>query len=122
MDDDGELYEFAEDWGEKTPYFVLTGFNDRKERLWLEDKIQHLGGELLYDVTWNDHITHVISKSFASTELVLGGLAAGRWVLTKAFIEDSYKAEKFLIVKKYVHDESVVTHKRTGKGSKKRNL
>ena len=71
--DDGELYEFAEDWGERTPSFVLTGFNDRKERLGLENKIQHLGGEVLYDVTWNDHITHVISKSFASTELVLGG-------------------------------------------------
>ena len=71
--DDGELYEFAEDWGEKTRYFVLTGFNDRKERLGLENKIQHLRGEVLYDVTWNDHITHVISKSFASTELVLGG-------------------------------------------------
>ena len=71
--DDGELYEFAEDWGERTPSFVLTGFNDRKERLGLENKIQHLGGEVLYDVTWNDHITHVISKSFTSTELVLGG-------------------------------------------------
>ena len=41
--DDGELYEFAEDWGERTPSFVLTGFNDRKERLGLENKIQHLG-------------------------------------------------------------------------------
>ena len=71
--DDGELYEFAEDWGERKPYFVLTGFNDKKERVGLENKIRNLGGEVLYDVTWNDHITHVISKSFASTELVLGG-------------------------------------------------
>ena len=71
--DDANLYEFAEDWGERTPCFVLTGFNDRKERVGLENKIRGLGGEVLYDVTWNDHITHVISKSFASTELVLGG-------------------------------------------------
>ena len=71
--DDADLYEFAEDWGERKPYFVLTGFDDKKERVGLENKIRILGGEVLYDVTWNDHITHVISKSFASTELVLGG-------------------------------------------------
>ena len=71
--DDGELYEGPEDWGDRRRCFVLTGFSDRRERLSLENKIRGLGGELLYDVTWNDHITHVISKSFASTELVLGG-------------------------------------------------
>ena len=77
---DGEHYEFAEDWGEKTPYFVLTGFNDWKERLrlentWtmrLENKIQHLRGELLYDVTWNDLITHVISKFFRACSWKMG--------------------------------------------------
>ena len=71
--DDADLYEFPEDWGGRKPHFVLTGFNDKKERVGLENKIRNLGGEVLYDVTWNDHITHVISKSFASTELVLGG-------------------------------------------------
>ena len=38
-------------------------------------QIEQLEVTILYDVTWNDHITHVISKAFASTELVLAGLA-----------------------------------------------
>ena len=38
-------------------------------------QIEQLEVIILYDVTWNDHITHVISKAFASTELVLAGLA-----------------------------------------------
>ena len=37
-------------------------------------QIEQFEVTILYDVTWNDHITHVISKAFASTELVLAGL------------------------------------------------
>ena len=36
-------------------------------------QIEQLEVTIFY-VTWNDHITHVISKAFASTELVLAGL------------------------------------------------
>ena len=57
----------------KTSSVVLTGFHDREERLELEWKIKSLGARVVYDVTWNDQITHVISKAFASTELVLAG-------------------------------------------------
>ena len=93
-------YTFEEDYGEMEKYFVLTGFQDPKEIRSLELKIEKLGGMvghnldisisiilfrllnfvyissgiLLRDVTWNDHITHVISKSFASSELVLAGM------------------------------------------------
>lgn len=65
FDEDGETGEYK--------YFVLTGFHEREERLELEWKIKSLGGRLLYDVMWNDQITHIISKAFASTELVLAG-------------------------------------------------
>ena len=41
-------------------YFVLTGFHERNERLELERKIESLGARVLYDVTWNDHITHIV--------------------------------------------------------------
>ena len=49
------------------------------------------------------------------------GLAAGRWVLTKAFVEDSHKERRFLKAKRYVHDESVVTHRKKWKRFEKKN-
>ena len=65
--EDGETGEFK--------YFVLRGFHDRDEdeRLDLEWKIKLLGARVLNDVMWNDDITHIISKAFAYTELVLAG-------------------------------------------------
>ena len=66
-------YTFEEDFGIVPRYFVLTGFTDRHEIKSLHNKIEKLGGIVLYDVTWNDKITHVISKSFATSELVLAG-------------------------------------------------
>ena len=72
-DADSDLYTFDEDLGLRTKYFVLSGFRDRSEEKSIRRKIEKLGGENLYDVIWNDQITHVISKSFESTELVLAG-------------------------------------------------
>ena len=53
--------------------------------------------------------------------VIVLGLAAGRWVLTKAFVEDSHKEGKFLKAKRYVHDESVVTHRKKWKRFEKKN-
>ena len=66
-------YTFDEDFGYVPRCFVLTGFTDRHEIKSLHHRIEKLGGIVLYDVTWNDKITHVISKSFATSELVLAG-------------------------------------------------
>lgn len=72
-DADSDLYTFDEDLGLRTRYFVLSGFRDKSEEKSIRRKIEELGGQNLYDVVWNDQITHVISKSFESTELVLAG-------------------------------------------------
>ena len=65
---------FPEDYEDGRKYFVITGFQHREERLDIERKINALpDSTVLYDVTWNDQITHVISKGFQSTELVLAG-------------------------------------------------
>ena len=135
-DADSDLYTFDEDLGLRTRYFVLSGFRDKSEEKSIRRKIEELGGQNLYDVVWNDQITHVISKSFESTELVLAGksvnlntiypsnncnhqlsagLAAGRWVLEKRFVDESHQKGYFLNAKKYVHDECVVTHRKNWK-------
>ena len=52
--------------------------------------------------------------------VIVLGLAAGRWVLKEAFVEDSHKEGRFLKAKRYVHDESVVTHRKKWKRFEKK--
>ena len=42
-------------------------------------------------------------------------MAAGRWVLKKAYVEDSSEGGQFRNPKSYVHDECVITHRKNWK-------
>ena len=61
MDQDAEI-NFPED-GHGDKYFCFTGFYE-SEKIDLARKVESLGGFVLRDVTWNDHCTHVISRTF----------------------------------------------------------
>ena len=55
--------------------FRSTGVRyEENEAREIRRQIEQLEVTILYDVTQNDHITHVISKAFVSTDLVLAGL------------------------------------------------
>ena len=70
MDQDAEI-NFPEDL-DADKYFCFTGFNDREVRD-LTRKVDKLGGVVLTDATWNSHATHVISRTFEKSEIVLAG-------------------------------------------------
>ena len=70
MDQDAEI-NFPED-RDANKYVCFTGFNDR-EKGDLARKVEKLGGFVLSDVTWNDSCTHVISRTFEKSEVVLAG-------------------------------------------------
>ena len=70
MDQDAEI-NFPED-GNGDKYFCFTGFYE-SEKIDLARKVESLGGFVLSDVTWNDHCTHVISRTFEKSEIVLAG-------------------------------------------------
>merc|ERR1712083_1197413 len=81
-----------------------------------------MGGFVLRDVTWNDHCTHVISRTFEKSEIVLAGLAAGRWVLKESFVHNSYKANAWARGRVYVHDDCVISHRKNRKRLNKAGL
>ena len=63
-------------------------------------------------MTWNESCTHIISRTFEKSELVLAGLAGGRWVLKIDYVLDSYEANSWGRARRYVHDESVLSHRK----------
>lgn len=89
--------------------FTLAGFFEdepvkakemKKMKKDITKKIKTLGGAVLNSECWEDSVTHVVSyvntRKEGMSEKVMGGIAAGRWVVTKRYIEKSAKAGQFL--------------------------
>jgi len=95
--------------------FMLSGFFDEDvaEKEDLENKIRGLGGEVLDDETWHQKCTHVIAKDFAKiSEKIMAGLAAGRWVVTKRYVEKSHRKGSWENPIPYVAEKIILFHKR----------
>eukprot|EP00092_Neocalanus_flemingeri_P037197 GFUD01040500.1.p1 GENE.GFUD01040500.1~~GFUD01040500.1.p1 ORF type:complete len:1081 (+),score=293.90 GFUD01040500.1:82-3243(+) len=113
MDHDFEI-NFPEDKGDADKYFAFTGFSGQEERE-LVRKVEQMGGFVLSDATWNESCTHVISRTFEKSEVVLAGLAGGRWILKKEFVLDSFQNKSWSRARRYVHDEIVISHRKNWK-------
>jgi len=113
MDQDAEI-SFQEDDCDGDKFFSFTGFNSSEIRD-LSKKIDYLGGHILRETKWNDKCTHVISKTFEKSEIVLAGLAAGRWILNAHYIYASYGSKSWVRGRNYVHDECVIIHRKNRK-------
>ena len=98
----------TEPWLQDSPQtnkvFTLAGFVSsarlsadqvRKQKEELRDIILRLGGELVESDEWDERVTHVIahveSRRECMSEKVMAGLAAGRWVLTRRFLDKSQR-------------------------------
>ena len=94
----------------KPKVFALAGFfpvegvkahevQYQKEQI--TTKLTYLGGQYLEGDEWDTRVTHVImnvdGKKEGMSEKVMAAIAAGRWVLTRRFIEESYESKKWIL-------------------------
>ena len=98
----------TEPWLQDSPHtnkvFTLAGFVSsarltadqvRGQKEELREIILRLGGELVESDEWDERVTHVIAhvegRRECMSEKVMAGLAAGRWVLTRRFLDKSQR-------------------------------
>ena len=108
--DFSDFVQFIKMAGEGVRVFALAGFlpclpnwtqaavQDEKERV--IRMIKKLGGRFVESDEWEPSITHVVTLVMGAreglSEKVMAGMAAGRWVVTKRYVEKSYKAGTWL--------------------------
>ena len=74
----------------------------------LAEKVRKLGGVVVEGIYWRETITHVVTNKFDDyKETVLGALAAGRWVVTKRYIDRSFVAGAWKDEKAFIAHEDV---------------
>ena len=81
----------------------------------LAEKVRKLGGVVVEGIHWRETITHVVTNKFDDyKETVLGALAAGRWVVTKRYIDRSFVAGA------WKDERAFIAHEDVGKRVKER--
>ncbi|XP_066297598.1 uncharacterized protein [Branchiostoma lanceolatum] len=90
--------------------FQLSGFSG-EERDDLTSKIQKLKGICLQEQPYKPSCTHVISSKPCRSEKYLAACAAGKWVLTRKFVDDSAAAGKWLDESPYEYGHKATLHK-----------
>ena len=109
----------------KPKTFALAGFVQNQEvnaQQMKEQKeeiincIKKLGGTVIEKDDWDNRVTHVIAyidgKKESMSEKVMAALAAGRWVLTKRFIEKSAKKGEWITQPRlFVPNEAVLRNR-----------
>ena len=78
----------------------MTGEQVRQEKEMMVGVIRRLGGEVIESDEWDERVTHVIAQVEGAresmSEKVMAGLAGGRWVLTKRYIDKCSKRGSWL--------------------------
>ena len=107
--------------------FALAGFTPdgklytakvmEQEKKNVINKIETLGGRYLDEDIWKDEITHVVyftrHESSGMTEKVMAALAAGRWVVTKRYVEKSFKQGSWITsLQKFVYSPRVLERRK----------
>lgn len=104
---------YLEDEPEDEKVFMLSGdWSDKDDKCKVYKDVVSLGGRFVESDVWNSSCTHVIAKSYDMTEKMMGAMAAGRWVITKRFVEKSVKNEGWVKARAYVIDDAVLHHRR----------
>ncbi|XP_050100587.1 DNA topoisomerase 2-binding protein 1-A [Anopheles aquasalis] len=83
-----------------TPLFAISGVSDEM-RVQLVQHIQQLNGQVADMTRYDPSCTHVISNRPNRGEKTLSAIAAGKWVLSTKYIEDSLQAGFFLDEESY---------------------
>uniref|UniRef100_A0A182NQG7 BRCT domain-containing protein n=1 Tax=Anopheles dirus TaxID=7168 RepID=A0A182NQG7_9DIPT len=79
-----------------TPVFAISGVPDNV-RLELAEKIRQLEGQLSSDPSrYDPACTHVLCGKPNRGEKMLSGIAAGKWLLSTKYLDDSFEAGYFL--------------------------
>ena len=109
----------------KPKVFALAGFvqNQKVNAQQMKEQkeeiiacIKKLGGSVIEKDDWDDRVTHVIAyidgKKESMSEKVMAALAAGRWVLTKRFIDKSAKKGEWITQPRlFVPNEAVLRNR-----------
>uniref|UniRef100_A0A182VZQ1 BRCT domain-containing protein n=1 Tax=Anopheles minimus TaxID=112268 RepID=A0A182VZQ1_9DIPT len=84
-----------------TPLFAISGVTDIV-RLELTEKIEHLKGQVASDPTrYDPDCTHILCGKPNRGEKMLSGIAAGKWILSTKYLDDSFEAGYFLDEESY---------------------
>nr|XP_040229158.2 DNA topoisomerase 2-binding protein 1 [Anopheles coluzzii] len=79
-----------------TPVFAISGVPEQV-RLELAKKIEQLKGELASDPNrYDPACTHILCGKPNRGEKMLSGIAAGKWLLSTKYLDDSFEAGYFL--------------------------
>uniref|UniRef100_A0A182MVT2 BRCT domain-containing protein n=1 Tax=Anopheles culicifacies TaxID=139723 RepID=A0A182MVT2_9DIPT len=84
-----------------TPVFAISGVPENV-RLELARKIEHLKGQLASDPNrYDPNCTHILCGKPNRGEKMLSGIAAGKWLLSTKYLDDSFEAGYFLDEESY---------------------
>jgi len=92
--------------------FLLAGSWTESEKYDINQKINTLGGSLLDQVSYDGRCTHVIANKFEMSEKNMGALAAGKWVVTRRFLEKSITMKAWQSEKPFIFDYVVLKHRK----------
>ncbi|XP_023342474.1 uncharacterized protein LOC111712162 [Eurytemora carolleeae] len=106
----------AEDDQNESRVFMFAGFSTQaktREKEELTEKILSLGGEVDNSASWSDKCTHVIAANYQLFNVkVLAGLACGRWIVTRRYIDRCFKNGSWINTKPFICDQSVLCHRK----------
>ena len=84
---------------------VWNGLDAALEKGRITEMIKQLGGTINESDEWVQGTTHVINLMpgvhVGMSEKTMAGIAAGQWVLTKEYVEESFKSNKWLNNERY---------------------
>ncbi|XP_078680859.1 SMC5-SMC6 complex localization factor protein 1-like [Branchiostoma floridae x Branchiostoma belcheri] len=90
--------------------FQLSGFSG-EEKDDLTSKIQKLKGICLQEQPYKPSCTHIISSKPCRSEKYLAACAAGKWIVTRKFVDDSAAAGRWLEESSYEYGDKSTLQK-----------
>ncbi|XP_052869521.1 DNA topoisomerase 2-binding protein 1 [Anopheles cruzii] len=80
-----------------TPVFTISNVQNDENRVELAKQIEALNGRLAADVNrYDPTCTHIVCGMPNRGEKILAGIAAGKWLLSTKYLQDSYQKGHFL--------------------------
>jgi len=89
----------------------------REQKEELVRMVRSLGGSVVERDEWDSRVTHVIARvgregKETMSEKVMAALAGGRWVVTRRFVDRSYRQGSWIASPRpYVVNDAVLSHR-----------